>query len=174
MDRFWVEEAFGLKSGDYSMDSPSTPDYNCIAWAAGKTDQPWWPINLRPYYWPPELIKRETVRSFILAFKLQGYRRCRSGNYETGFEKVAIYATLFGEPKHAARQLGSGVWTSKLGDYQDITHTTCFLLEGDGYGRVVAFLKRCPGTSASPVRKLLIRFEDFFWHRMLWLVFRFF
>lgn len=46
------------------------------------------------------------------------------------------------KPTHAARQLSSGHWTSKLGDCEDIEH---FALDGVAnkiYGAAVVFLKR--------------------------------
>jgi hypothetical protein len=59
---------------------------------------------------------------------------------ESGFEKIALYA-LEGHPKHAARQLPDGAWSSKLGKYIDIAHSLNGL-EGTVYGQVVGFLKR--------------------------------
>ena len=53
---------------------------------------------------------------------------------------MAIYA-LQGKPTHAARQLGDGRWTSKLGKEVDITHTLVGL-EGPVYGQVAAYLRR--------------------------------
>lgn len=52
-----------------------------------------------------------------------------------------------GEPTHAARQLPSGAWTSKLGEWEDIEHDTLEALEGsegrgEAYGRVALILKR--------------------------------
>ena len=59
---------------------------------------------------------------------------------EAGYEKVALYA-LAGVPKHAARQLPGGGWTSKLGELDDIEHTLEGLV-GSWYGNVVQILKR--------------------------------
>lgn len=84
--------------------------------------------------------RTETLEAFYLAFESLGYTRCADGNLEAGFEKVAFYA-LAGQPKHAARQLGDGTWTSKLGKYIDISHTLAGV-EGKIYGKVVGFLKR--------------------------------
>jgi len=60
---------------------------------------------------------------------------------EDGWEKIAIFADEQGEPLHAARQLPSGRWTSKLGADVDIEHDLA-ALEGDLYGKVACFLKR--------------------------------
>ena len=77
-------------------------------------------------------------------FRSYGYELCENGILESGFEKIVIYARD-NKPRHAARQLPTGLWTSKLGRYQDIEHATPEELEGDSngeYGRIVAFMRR--------------------------------
>jgi hypothetical protein len=59
-----------------------------------------------------------------------------------GFEKVAIFADELGEPRHAARQLGSGEWTSKLGDHVDIEHEDLDVVGGHLYGEPRMYLRR--------------------------------
>ena len=59
---------------------------------------------------------------------------------EPEVEKVALYARA-GEPTHAARQLSSGRWTSKLGPEEDLEHSLEGLA-GPAYGVVVQILKR--------------------------------
>jgi hypothetical protein len=147
MDCSWLEGLFeNLKPGDYEGKSVATPNYNCIAWAANKTDQWWWPVNVGGYYWPPELprepIGAETLLNFIRAFELQGYELCDNPDREIGFEKVALYAGPMGNPLHAARQLETGVWSSKIGNGEDIEHKDLAALEGNEYGTAVRFLKR--------------------------------
>jgi hypothetical protein len=56
-------------------------------------------------------------------------------------EKVALFADPAGIPTHAARQLASGQWTSKLGQAEDIEHELR-ALEGEIYGVVALILKR--------------------------------
>ena len=42
MSEFEIEITFpNLEAGNYAVTSPSTPEYNCIAWAAGDTET-WW------------------------------------------------------------------------------------------------------------------------------------
>ena len=67
--------------------------------------------------------REPTVDAFIAAFQTLGYEPCADGAAEPGCEKIAIY-TLNGKPTHAARQLPSGRWTSKLGKLVDIEHPT--------------------------------------------------
>jgi hypothetical protein len=82
-----------------------------------------------------------TIAAFIQAYATRGYVPCDRADLEPGFEKIALYATVDGEPTHAARQLPNGKWTSKLGRWQDIEHE----LEGlvcEMYGTVHQILKR--------------------------------
>ena len=81
-------------------------------------------------------------RAFVAAFGTLGYAPCSGADLEPGFERVAIYADSRGTPKHAARQLPSGFWTSKLGSLQTIEHATLRALEGACYGHASTFLKR--------------------------------
>jgi hypothetical protein len=129
-----------LNRSNYEIKSLASPTYNCIAWAADSTDRPWWP--LRPnWHWPAGVPSQETLDAFISAFATLGYEPCDSPSLELGYEKIAIYAD--GPlPKHAARQLPSGIWTSKLGMAEDIEHAALDLLEGAAYGRVAAILCR--------------------------------
>jgi hypothetical protein len=136
-----LEDYFpNLKSAGYAVTSPPTGDYNCIAWAAGVTDDWWWPDPLRTSGWPATAPREETVAAFIEAFRTLGYASGADDTLEEGFEKVALYA-LAGTPKHAARQLADGRWTSKLGELEDIEHTLTGLV-GTWYGDVVQILKR--------------------------------
>ena len=122
--------------------SPQTPEYNCIAWAFGQTEAWWWPDKNNQYYWPLTIPRTETLDSFIRAYALQGYGVCQLSDYEEGFEKIAIYADAQGKPTHAARQLSSGHWTSKLGGLEDIEHFTLEGLNDNQYGSVAIVMKR--------------------------------
>jgi hypothetical protein len=124
----------------YRITSPADTVYNCIAHAAGVTDNWWWPDPDGFDYWPPGVLRERTVAAFIQAFATLGYLPCADGSVEAGWDKVAIYATYEG-PTHAARQLDTGLWSSKLGPDDDIEHALEGLC-GTAYGLVVAFLKR--------------------------------
>ena len=50
--------------------------------------------------------------------------------------------SLNNRPTHAARQLESGLWTSKCGKLQDIQHETLQAIEGGLYGHPAVFLQR--------------------------------
>jgi hypothetical protein len=130
---------------NHAITSPTSKLYNCIAWAAGTDARWWWPDAANIGYWPPSVPREETVAAFIQAYGLQGYVTCSDGAFEVGFEKIAIYAKRIGfdlVPTHAARQLGNSLWTSKLGNCEDIEHATLDSLTGPSYGAPVVFLKR--------------------------------
>ncbi len=143
-----------LRNLDWSINSPQSIAYQCIAWAACDTTRRWWPVGQPPLgaiaYWPPSVPREETVECFIQAFATLGYEPCGKASFEFGYQKVAIYADEDGTPTHMARQhfIGRG-WLSKLGDLEDIVHPNLGCLQGrtvpapaQGYGVVVRILKR--------------------------------
>src|SRR5919112_2074849 len=130
--------------------SPHTADYNCIAYAAKDETVPWWPVpesllaipGNRFYYWPVKRVYPATVENFYEAFATLGFEPCKSGKREPGYEKVAIYVDAAGEIQHMARELGDGVWHSKLGDCQDIRHHTPEGAQSDDYGEAKYFMRK--------------------------------
>jgi hypothetical protein len=64
------------------------------------------------------------------------------GELEDGFEKVVIYVGTDGKPRHAAWQLISGQWSSKLGQEEDIRHKALDGVAGEKYGQPAIYLKR--------------------------------
>lgn len=83
----------------------------------------------------------------MAVFAQAGYERCADGVLEEGVEKIALYARA-DQVQHAALQLPSGRWTSKLGDDCDIEHELQALTSsantggGVQYGEVAAFMRR--------------------------------
>jgi hypothetical protein len=131
---------------DYQVTSDKTRQYNCIAWAVEATDAKWWPDPLGIGKWPDDLPRAETIEAFVHMFGLFGYVQCADGLLEEGFAKVAVYAIRQFDgsllPTHAARQLPSGKWTSKIGDFEDIEHASVGSLNSDDYGEPVCYLRR--------------------------------
>ena len=125
------------------LTSLEDPGYNCIAWAAEDNENWWWPDT--DSFWPEGVERQETLDSFIKAFATLGYELCTDGALEAGFQKIAIYADARGVPTHAARQLESGEWASKLGKDCDVEH-----IDLDDvhqwprvrYGKVTAFVRK--------------------------------
>ena len=93
-------------------------------------------------FWPVRSSRDDHgVGNVVEAFRSLGYEECDDGTQEEGFEKLAIYGSAM-MYAHAARQLPDGRWTSKLGQLEDITHTTTDMIEGSDYGEVVQYMKR--------------------------------
>jgi hypothetical protein len=138
-----LEQVFpGLAAAEYQITSPPDPDYNCIAWAVGDTGSWWWPgPDPEREYWPPGIVREATLDAFQAAFAGLGYAPSVGEDAEAGFEKIAVFTDAQGKPRHAARQLARGRWTSKLGKGPDIEHALRSL-EGEVYGTAVLFLKR--------------------------------
>jgi hypothetical protein len=128
----------------FCAESERTDEYNCIAWAADDPDN-WWEPTLDPMdaYWP---IKWRAYHKncYIQAFQVEcKYDVCATDfSLEPGYEKVALYLDVNERPTHMARQLSSGIWTSKLGKAWDILHQTPQGLEDSRYGNAVIVMRR--------------------------------
>jgi hypothetical protein len=125
---------------DYQITSPVSSIYNCIAWAVDDSSRWWWPDALELAYWPLGVPREETLSSFVSLIEQIGFERCADASLEAGFEKIALYADG-DRPTHAARQLETGAWTSKLGPLEDIEHSLNGLV-GEHYGAVTSIFKR--------------------------------
>ncbi|MCI0461686.1 MAG: hypothetical protein L0Z62_32445 [Gemmataceae bacterium] len=127
-----------LTPTNHRVTSSTAEEYNCIAWATGDTRH-WWQPGV---YWPlPTPADDFGIAGLEGAFKALGYERCADGSLEAGFEKVVLYGdALF--YTHAARQLPTARWTSKLGKAEDIEHDTPEDVAGGVYGAVVLFMRR--------------------------------
>lgn len=133
----------GLARTAYRITSPPTDEYNCFAWAAGNTDRWWSPRAFDPFFWPASIPRDTSITSFQAAYAAVGYVLSSDSVFRPGTEKIALYAKSSEDVTHAARQLGVEWWTSKLGRGVDLEHRL-HDLEGDMFGRVVAFLERMP------------------------------
>ncbi len=139
----WLIATFpGLAREGYRKKSPATWNYNCIAWAASRTDRWWEPDTLYVGYWPPGVARQYTLQAYTEAYATLGYEPCHTGDLTIAFEKVVLFADAAGTPTHAARQLDNGRWTSKLGPDVDIEHATPDALNGAEYGTPVLFMQR--------------------------------
>ena len=140
-----LEQLFsGLRDSPYRVTSPRNHQYNCIAWAAGDDANWWWPKNApddAPRFWPTGVPREETIAAFVAAFATLEFVACDNEDLESGFEKVALFVDDKSVPTHASRQLANGLWTSKLGGWEDIEHEL-HALTGEIYGTVALVLKR--------------------------------
>jgi hypothetical protein len=148
-----------LTNSDWRLKSPFSTTYQCVAWAACRTNRKWWPVHHTEFYWPSNLPRitpppfpwqpwSTPVDYLVQGFATLGYMPCDSRAFEIGCQKVAIYANDTGAT-HMARQhfLRKG-WISKPGELEDIFHQDLRDLEGDmaamagQYGQVAQILKR--------------------------------
>ena len=134
-----------LADDNCAVTSPATRRYNCIAWAAGEDFRNWWPDPFGVGYWPPTVARSVTTEAFLRAYGTLGFTLCFDGTREAGIDKIA----LFGKgpagselPTHAALQLATGQWTSKLGQFEDIIHEAPGAVTGPVYGSVICYLAR--------------------------------
>jgi hypothetical protein len=130
-----------------AITSPRSYRYNCIAWAAGVDTDYWWPDPMGIGRWPADAPRVVTMEAFVRAFETRGYKLCYDSSLEAGVEKVAIYGKTNPSdgltiPTHAARQLESGEWTSKMGSLEDVQHKTADDVNGRVYGKPVYYMSR--------------------------------
>lgn len=131
-----------LEDADYEVTSPSSHDYNCVAWALDDCTRWWWPAPVGGYYWPQHLPVLPGVAAFTAPFRECGYAESETADLEPGVQKIAIYGDARGEPTHVARQLPSGWWASKLGVAADIEHAALQSIEGGLFGSVLLVMAR--------------------------------
>ena len=137
-----------LSRHNHRVTSPETPNYNCVAYVAGDTTRWWWPDNNN--YWPPGITRDPAdTQSFVEAFAALGYSICTDGALEAGFQRIVIFVHPDGQPTHAALQLETGKWSSKLGRCEDIEHDSEHDVEGScnycyGYARI--YMRRIRAT----------------------------
>lgn len=132
-----------LNAGNCQITSPATNAYNCIAWAAGNSRQWWDPHPL--YHWPKGVPREVSLDAIFQVYERLGFTACVGGEPEEGFDKIAIFVKEVGPlkvPTHAARQLDSGEWTSKMGPCEDISHKPVDAVSGPAYGEVKYFMSR--------------------------------
>jgi hypothetical protein len=135
----WIDKQFPIANGQHTITSASTSTYNCIVFAAGIQNE-WW-SHLPGYKWPAQ--RSPLISSLVAVFVSLGFEHGRPDDtsLENGIEKVALYSKR-DVWKHAARQLPSGKWTSKLGPDEDIEHDTPECLCGDSYGTIHCIMRK--------------------------------
>lgn len=118
-----------LKLGEnFIYTSLKTDVYNCVAWSL-KIDGNWIEYDLN-------------VDDYVSLFFDNGFRRSENTNFMDGVEKIAIYVDDKNLFTHVARQLDTGKWTSKFGEWEDIEHDTLEAIEGSGYGRPYLIMEK--------------------------------
>ncbi|PJE03034.1 MAG: hypothetical protein CK427_06170 [Leptospira sp.] len=124
----------------FLITSPTSPLYNCIAWAYGDNERWFWPQE-QDAFWPENVTNSVKLDSFIELFVSIGYVQCDDSTLEEGYLKIAIYTNSNNLPTHAARQLENGEWTSKMGPWHDVSHSLNSMENGE-YGNATVFMKK--------------------------------
>ena len=136
----WFNVSFpNLRYEGFTVVDQPSDTYNCIAYAADDTSQ-WW-AHESDGYWPPCATRSELIASLLEVFAGLGYEQCDDSRIEDGYQKVALYETQ-GVWTHAAVQMPSGVWRSKMGEGPVIEHRSAESLSGGPYGEVHCFMRR--------------------------------
>nr|WP_206107193.1 hypothetical protein [Paenibacillus apii] len=91
-----------LRYTPWSLTSPRTPEYNCIAWAASENDRWWWPDKAGLAYWPDEVPREVTLDAFIAAYGTLGYKTCDDDKLESVLRK-SQYILIIGAIPHMRR-----------------------------------------------------------------------
>jgi hypothetical protein len=138
----WIHDEFPhLRDRSYRVTSLYDDDYNCIAWAVDDTNNWWWPDI--DSYWPEHVDRVHTLEAFVEALRTKQFEPCVfDERVEKNYDKIVLFIDHDGKPKHAARQLESGAWTSKLGRVWDIEHDTLRGVECNEYGRAKHMFSR--------------------------------
>jgi len=130
-----------LRTTTFRITSSVDDVYNCVAWAVNDVHRWWWPTGESNFYWPANLPATVTVPAFQAMLESMNFEVCNDTYLQSEFDRVAVFADRDSIPTHAARQLRSGLWTSKLGRSVDIEHEL-HALEGSIYGTVSLVLRR--------------------------------
>lgn len=128
-----IDADFPRLNGNFRILKPASPTYNCIAWSLGITTKWVW--------------EGDTVADFDELNARFGFRRVKGLDFSpaAGYEKIVLYAKRQDGrwvATHQARQLRSGVWTSKLGKLPLISHDSPADLNGSSYGQPIAVYVR--------------------------------
>lgn len=124
------------EASNFEFTSPKTDDYNCVAWALASEDE-WIQFQDENGEWDIRLTR------YIAYFRSNGFVESTNTQPIEGVIRIALYADeKTNEFTHIARQLPDGKWTSKLGEWEDITHNSLEVLAGGFYGVPIVLMER--------------------------------
>ncbi|MFZ0704532.1 MAG: hypothetical protein WAM71_02930 [Candidatus Korobacteraceae bacterium] len=119
--------------------SPVDFNYDCLAWALGSNQLPFW--KEKGGFWPWPEIPDDTADGWAQFCVKHGFVQTQGSDFVVGFEKIVIMRNDEND-LHAARSDRNGRWKSKLGCWgPDIDHDGLAGLE-KAYGKVVKVLQR--------------------------------
>jgi hypothetical protein len=132
-NRAAVKKAFPrLRNGRFRIVGPPSCVYNSFALAAGDRSA-WWTPDPEPgSYWPPNTAHP----NFNHLFDAIGYKGTTRRRRQAGYDLVAVFAMNLSLITHAARQLPSGMWMIKLGEWFEIEVRSLRDLKNDAFGDI--------------------------------------
>lgn len=138
-----VAELCPNSPGKITKTSPRDRNYNCFAWAVNDTSRPWIPGgDPETSRWPPGASGSLALASVVASLEQLGFVEVQAPSPDPRSECIALLVDGDGDVVHAARLLGNGRWTSKLGQWEDIEHADLATIEGGDYGKVATYLER--------------------------------
>lgn len=137
----WMKKNFPNSQGNWVQTSEHTIEYNCVAWVLGSNNKWWQPLTLGGD-WPSDISESYNVNSYIELFIKFGFEKCVDYEFESEYDKIAIFQnTENNEFSHVSKLIEPGIWSSKMGDYEDIRHNIK-ALENSVYGSIHCYMKR--------------------------------
>lgn len=130
---------------NFKILSEQTNRYNCIAWAMGYTDR--WVDHLKivGHWWPSGVIRSQTSKALIDAFKAVGFIMADDYNPEINFRKVILYKNFETDTwTHASLVVTDKIEHSKFGPQWNGQHSHSVLNSDtdQSYGQSFAYMKR--------------------------------
>ena len=125
-----------LGLSDFEFTSLRDEDYNCVAWGL-ESKEDW--IQFKDEEGNYDL----RICTYLKYFEERGYSIITDLNVNETTSKVAIYFdNNTGDFKHVSRQLDNGRWTSKIGDWEDLSHSSIEVLLGKSYGNDFVLMQK--------------------------------
>lgn len=141
-----IEQLFPKLHGTpWEIKSRKTRRYNCLAWAAREKHRRW--DFTKGAHWPPGVKRASGIAYLVGAFQAEGFSVCNESDcrkYDSTADSIVVYE-MNRIGMHAARLLANGMWSSKLGDVEDVQHKTPEDISGTTYGNPIVYMKRKRG-----------------------------
>lgn len=149
---------------NFRISSPSTWDYNCIAWAMGFENR--WVSHISdPYlndirkrfiWWPPGIEISERCDALIEAFKAVGFEETIDNGFNPHYDKAVLYTDGI-KWTHASRLIGDGLEHSKFGGLYDAFHSSN-RFENTVYGSPYAYMQRLHSLKEEYIKRHPIKY----------------
>ena len=141
MPRWYLNKLWpNLSDTNFELTSEVTSRYNCVAWAVGN-DKEVIDLSLDEDE-EPILYPDLTCLTYIEYFEKEGFELCETPDWEADYEKIALFEKDGKTFEHVARQIQENLWTSKLGEWEDIEHISLEALKSQGYGVPAWYMRR--------------------------------